>query len=408
MSESQARNRYGLRKGLLALVVLGALGLGYFLWSGSGQPPGSEGANQPPGQPVGSRPGQAAGGRPGGPPGMAAMAVPVRVATVEQGPIQNIFTALGTVTAFNTVTVRSRVDGELQKIFFADGQKVKAGDLLAQIDPRPYQVQLDQALGQQAQNLAQLNNARQDLKRYEQLFRQNSLARQQLEAQQALVQQYLGAQKTDQANVDSARLQLEFTQITAPISGRLGLRVVDQGNLISAGSTEGLVVITQTQPISVVFSLPQAQLPAVLERFNQGQTLVVDLFDSAERRLLATGKLSSIDNQIDIATGTVRLKATFENQDETLFPNQFVNVRLRVSTQPDAVIVPTQAVQQGSAGAFVYLVADDNTVTVQPIVTGTIDGRRVAVVEGVTAGQRVVTDGVDRLRNGTRVQVIEP
>lgn len=400
MSESQSRNRYGLRKGLLALVVLGALGLGYFLWSGSGQPAGSGGANQAPGQP--------AGARPGGPPGMAAMAVPVRVAPVEQGPIQNIFTAVGTVTAFNTVTVRSRVDGELQKIFFTDGQKVKAGDLLAQIDPRPYQVQLDQALGQQAQNVAQLNNARQDLKRYEQLFRQNSLARQQLEAQQALVQQYLGAQKTDQANVDSARLQLEFTRITAPIGGRLGLRVVDQGNLISAGSTEGLVVITQTQPISVVFSLPQAQLPAVLERFNQGQPLVVDLFDSAERRVLATGELSSIDNQIDIATGTVRLKATFENQDETLFPNQFVNVRLRVSTQPDAIIIPTQAVQQGSAGAFVYLVADDNTVTVQPIVTGTIENRRVAVVEGLTAGQRVVTDGVDRLRNGTRVQIIEP
>lgn len=400
MSESQVRNRYGLRKGLLALVVLGVLALGYFLWGGSGQTPGPEGTNQ--------APGQAGGGRPGGPPGMAAMAVPVRVASVEQGPIQNIFTAVGTVTAFNTVTVRSRVDGELQKIFFNDGQKVKAGDVLAQIDPRPYQVQLDQALGQQAQNIAQLNNARQDLKRYEQLFRQNSLARQQLEAQQALVQQYLGAQKTDQANVDSARLQLEFTRITAPISGRLGLRVVDQGNLISAGSTEGLVVITQTQPISVVFSLPQAQLPAVLERFNQGQPLAVDLFDSAERRVLATGELSSIDNQIDIATGTVRLKATFANQDETLFPNQFVNVRLRVSTQQDAIIVPTQAVQQGSAGAFVYLVADDNTVTVQPIVTGTVEGRRVAVAEGLTAGQRVVTDGVDRLRNGTRVQIIEP
>lgn len=339
---------------------------------------------------------------------MAAMTVPVRVATVEQQPISTLFSAVGTVTAFNTVTVRSRVDGELQRIYFDDGQKVKAGDVLAQIDPRPFQVALDQALGQQAQNQAQLQNARSDLKRYEQLFAQNSLARQQLETQRALVQQYQGAQKSDQANVDSARLQLEFSKITAPISGRLGLRVVDQGNLISSGSTEGLVVITQTQPISVFFSLPQAQLPAVLERFGGGQALQVDAFDGGFNRKLAQGTLEAIDNQIDVATGTVRLKARFDNDDDTLFPNQFVNVRLRVSTQDNALVIPTAAVQQGSAGAFVYVVGEDDTVTIQPVRTGTIEGRHVAVTDGLAAGQRVVTEGVDRLRAGTRVQIIQP
>ncbi len=383
-------NRQRLGKGILALVIVGLLGvLAYWYWGKPAQ--------------------QAPGNRPAGMAGMmAAMTVPVRVATVEQGPIHTVYTAVGTVTAFNTVTVRSRVDGELQKIYFEDGQKVKAGDLLAQIDARPLKVQLDQALGQQAQNAAQLKNAQSDLKRYQQLYSQNSLARQQLETQQALVQQYLGAQKSDQANVDSARLQLEFSKITAPISGRLGLRSVDQGNLISAGSTDGLVVITQTQPISVMFSLPQVQLPNVLERFNRGQPLVVELYDSSQSQLLASGELASLDNQIDVATGTVRLKARFENEDETLFPNQFVNVRLRVSTQPDAIIVPTRAVQQGSGGAFVYVVGEDNTVTVKPIVTGTIEERRMAVVDGLVAGQRVVTEGVDRLRDGTRVQIVEP
>ena len=345
---------------------------------------------------------------PSGMGGMMAMKVPVRLATVEQTSISTLFTAVGTVTAFNTVTVRSRVDGELQRLYFQDGQRVKAGDVLAQIDPRPFQVALDQALGQQAQNLAQLQNAQRELQRYEQLFAQNSLALQQLETQRALVQQYQGARKSDQANVDSARLQLEFSRITAPISGLLGLRVVDEGNLVSSGSTEGLVVITQTQPISVLFSLPQGQLPAVLERFRQLETLAVEAYDGGFNRLLAKGQLEAVDNQIDVATGTVRLKARFENNDDALFPNQFVNVRLRVSTQDDALVIPTAAVQQGSTGAFVYVVDDEDIVSMQPVKTGVTEGRRVAVLEGLVAGQRVVTEGVDRLRAGARVQPVQP
>ena len=414
---SKLRNDGGSlkRKGLWALAVLVMVaGLAWWYRGGSTPSPAdapvASGSTGGPSRVSGAPSG--ASGRPQGPGGpggmMGAMTVPVRVATVEQQPISTLFTAVGTVTAFNTVKVRSRVDGELQRIYFDDGQKVKAGDVLAQIDPRPFQVALDQALGQQAQNLAQLQNARSDLKRYEQLFAQNSLARQQLETQRALVQQYQGAQKSDQANVDSARLQLEFSKITAPISGRLGLRVVDQGNLISSGSTEGLVVITQTQPISVFFSLPQAQLPAVLERFGGGQALQVDAFDGGFNRKLAQGTLEAIDNQIDVSTGTVRLKARFDNDDDALFPNQFVNVRLRVSTQDNALVIPTAAVQQGSAGAFVYVVGDDDTVTIQPVKTGTIEGRYVAVIDGLAAGQRVVTEGVDRLRAGTRVQIIQP
>lgn len=339
-----------------------------------------------------------------GMPGMAAMAVPVKLATVEAGPIDYTLKAIGTVTAFNTVTVRSRVDGELQKIAFSDGQKVQEGDLLAQIDPRSYQVELDQALGQQKQNEAQLQNAQRDLQRYQLLFKQNSIAKQQVDAQSALVQQYLGSRKSDQAAVDSAKLQLSFTRITAPISGRLGLRKLDQGNMINASNTDGLVVITQTQPISVLFTLPQAQLPDVLEQVRAGKTLTVELYDRNDLKKIATGELMSLDNQIDVATGTVKLKARFANEDESLFPNQFVNVRLRVGTA-QSLVLPTMAVQQGSIGAFVYLVGDDNKVHVQPIVVGRVDERRVAIASGLNVGQRVVVEGVDRLREGALVQV---
>ncbi len=339
---------------------------------------------------------------------MGAMAVPVKAAPVQSGRINFVLKAIGTVTAFNTVTVRSRVDGELQKILFTDGQKVQEGDLLAQIDPRTYQVQLEQALGQQSQNQAQLANARRDLQRYQQLYKQNSIAKQQVDTQAALVQQYLGSQKSDQAAVDSARLQLSFTKITAPITGRLGLRKVDQGNLIAASNVDGLVVITQTQPISVVFTLPQAQVPDVLAQLRAGKTLSVDLYDRDDLLKIATGELMSIDNQIDVATGTLKFKARFANEDEALFPNQFVNVRLNVSADDQAVVIPTIAVQQGSIGPFVYVVDDDNKVHIQRIVTGTIEGARVAVKSGLSAGQRVVTEGVDRLREGALVEVMAP
>jgi multidrug efflux system membrane fusion protein len=336
---------------------------------------------------------------------MANMKTPVRVATVQQGSIQHTLKAIGTVTAFNTVTVRSRVDGELQKIFFSDGEKVSAGDVLAQIDPRTYQVQLDQALGQQKQNEAQLKNAQRDLQRYQLLFKQNSIAKQQVDAQAALVQQFLGSQKSDQAAVDSARLQLDFTRITAPISGRLGLRKVDEGNMVNASNTDGIVVITQTQPISVLFTLPQAQLPEVLAQLRAGKTLSADLYDRDDLRKIATGELMSVDNQIDVATGTVKFKARFANDDESLFPNQFVNVRLRVDTA-QSLLVPTMAVQQGSIGAFVYVVEEGDKVRIQRIVTGRVDDKLVAVESGLSAGQRVVVEGLDRLREGAAVEVV--
>ncbi|HBT33586.1 MAG TPA: multidrug transporter subunit MdtA [Pusillimonas sp.] len=345
-----------------------------------------------------------------GPPGMRAMmnmAVPVRTATATESSVQVVLPAVGTVTALNTVTVTSRVEGELEVVLFEEGGKVQAGDLLARIDSRPYQVALDQALGQQAQNQALLENAQSDLRRYEQLYKQNSLARQQLDTQRSLVQQYQGAQVSDQAAVDSARLQLAFSQIKAPISGRAGLRKVDPGNLISAGDTEGLVVITQTQPIAVLFSLPQAQLPEVRKQLIDGNTLTAILYDSTNTRELARGELVSVDNQIDVATGTVRMKAQFANNDEALFPNQFVNVRLVVNTLDNALIIPAQAVQQGSIGSFVYRVMQDNTVKVQPVVTGAVQERNVTVLEGLQKGQVVVTEGVDRLRDGAKVEIVE-
>ncbi|MAK56812.1 MAG: multidrug transporter subunit MdtA [Pusillimonas sp.] len=339
--------------------------------------------------------------------GIASMAVPVKVATVTESAVEVVLPAVGTVTALNTVTVTSRVEGELEAVFFQEGETVQAGDFLARIDPRLYQVALDQALGQQAQNQALLKNAQSDLKRYEQLFKQNSLARQQLDTQRALVQQYQGALVSDQAAVDSARLQLEFAQIKAPLSGRVGLRKVDPGNLISAGDADGLLVITQTQPISVLFSLPQAQLPEVRMQLMAGNSLTVVLYDSTNTRELARGKLVSIDNQIDIATGTVRMKAQFANEDEALFPNQFVNVQLVVNTLENALTLPAKAVQQGSIGSFVYRVTDDNTVKVQPIVTGAVQERTVTVLEGLQSGQVVVTEGVDRLRDGAKVEIVE-
>lgn len=387
MSESGSE-LYRPRRGRwlwLLIVILAAAG-GYWYFSQSASAPG------------------APGGR-GMMAGMGGMAVPVRLATVEMGPIEHTLKAIGTVTAFNTVTVRSRVDGELQKIAFSDGQKVQEGDVLAQIDPRSYQVQLDQALGQQKQNQAQLQNAQRDLQRYQLLFKQNSIAKQQVDAQAALVQQYLGSRKSDQAAVDSAALQLSFTKITAPLTGRLGLRKLDQGNMINASNTDGLVVITQTQPISVLFTLPQTQLPEVLKQVRAGKTLAVDLYDRDDLNKIASGELMSLDNQIDVATGTVKLKARFANEDESLFPNQFVNARLRVATA-QSLLVPTMAVQQGSIGAFVYLVGDDNKVHVQPVVLGRVDNKRVAISEGLAQGQKVVVEGVDRLREGALVQEV--
>ena len=360
-------------------------------------------AAKPGGAGPGGRPG---GGRPNMAAAMANLAVPVRVASAVTQDIDIFLKSLGTVTAYNTVTVRSRVSGELVDVPFKEGQRVKAGDLLAQVDPRAFQVALDQARGTQMQNLALLENARRDLQRYQALFKQDSIAKQQVDTQAALVRQYEGTVKSDQANVDNARLQLDYARITAPISGRLGLRQVDRGNLVSSSDTNGLVVITQTQPISVVFTLPETQLPEVRAELAQGRTLAVEAYDRADTRRIASGTLETLDNQIDVTTGTLKLKARFDNQDDALFPNQFVNVRLHVLTRKGVTAIPTAAVQQGSAGAFVFLVQPDNTVQVRQVKLGAINNGMVAVNEGLQLGDRVVTEGTDRLRAGAKVEVV--
>ncbi len=332
---------------------------------------------------------------------------PVRVAEVRQGDFAVELKALGTVTSYNTVNVRSRVDGELVKVLFSEGQQVKAGDLLAVIDPRPYEVALQQAQGALQENQAQLKNAELDLARYEGLYAEDSIARQTLDTQRALVNQYRGSIKSNQADVATARLNLDFTRIRAPISGRLGLRQLDVGNLVSSGDTTPLVVITQADPISVIFTIPEGDLPAVLARVREGATLQVQAWDRGERLKLADGVLESLDNQIDTTTGTVKLKARFENAGQMLFPNQFVNVRLRVETREAATIVPSSSVQFGSRGTFVYVVDGESKIGIRLINIASSNGESTLVEDGVQPGERVVLEGTDRLRDGSEVEVIE-
>jgi len=330
--------------------------------------------------------------------------VPVRAAQAEQRQINHSLRAIGTVTALNTVTVRSRVEGELREIHFTEGDRVEKDALLARIDPRTYEVQLNQALGQLAQTRARLDNARQDLARYQTLHRQQSIARQQLDTQQALVAELQATLEANEAAVENARLQLSFTEITAPVSGRVGLRQTDIGNLVSAGSGDGLVILTQTQPIAIRFSLPQADLPVVVAA-QAAAPLKVDVLAADDTTVLAQGELLAIDNQIDTATGTVSLKARTDNADESLFPNQFVNVRLHVDSG-DSLAIPVAAVQYGSIGSFVYVIDDEDTVHIQEVVVGQLDGRHVAISAGLSPGDRVVTEGVDRLRDGSEVEVM--
>lgn len=365
---------------------------------GSTSAPGAGGA-QGPGRPGG--PG--AGGR--GPAGERA--IPVTVAAVGRADVPVVLNALGTVTSLRTVTVRSRVDGQLLRVNFREGQMVKAGDLLAEIDPRPFQVQLEQAQGQLARDRALLENARLDLERYRTLVAQEAASAQQLDTQQALVRQYEGAVKSDQGQVDNARLQLTYARITAPFSGRLGLRLVDPGNLVRAGDANGLVTITQVQPIGVTFSLPEKDLAPVLARYREGKPMTVQALDRDQRAVLATGRLTTLDNQIDIATGTLKMKAEFANADGALFPNQFVNARLRIDVLADATVVPNAAIQRGAPGTYVYVVQPGNSVALRRIETGPVDGEHTVVKQGVEPGQRVVIDGVDNLRDGARVDPID-
>lgn len=333
--------------------------------------------------------------------------MPVRVAQVVQADFAVYEKALGTVTALNTVNVRARVGGELVKVLFEEGQMVKAGQLLAQIDPRPYEVAVQQAEGTLLQNQAQLKNAEIDLARYRGLYAEQSIAKQTLDTQQALVGQYQGTLKSNQATLAEARLNLQFSQIKAPISGRVGLRQLDAGNLLAANDSTVLAVITQTQPIAVAFTLPEGQVPALRAAQRRGAQLLVEAWDRNEQNLLASGKLHSLDNQIDSATGTLKLKAQFANADEALFPNQFVNVRLRLDVLPQALLMPTAAVQFGSQGNFAFVVGEGDKVRVQRLELGASDGRQTVVLDGLKAGERVILEGTDRLREGDAVDVID-
>ncbi|MCW1246716.1 MdtA/MuxA family multidrug efflux RND transporter periplasmic adaptor subunit [Pseudomonas sp. SAICEU22] len=348
--------------------------------------------------------GRSGGMRPGF--GGATGPIPVRVAPAVTGDFPLYYKALGTVTALNTINVRSRVGGELVKIAFEEGQMVKAGDLLAEIDPRPYQNALLQAEGTLLQNQAQLKNAQVDLERYRGLYAEDSIAKQTLDTAAALVGQYQGTVKTNQAAVNDAKLNLEFTKIRAPISGRVGLRQLDLGNLVAANDTTALAVITQTQPISVVFTLPENNLETVLARYRSGAKLPVEAWDRGDVKLQASGVLQSLDNQIDVTTGTLKFKARYENRDQSLFPNQFVNVRLLADTLKGVVLAPTAAIQFGTNGTFVYALDGDKRVTIKQLRIGASDGEHTVVTEGLAAGDRVVLEGTDRLKEGSEVEVV--
>ena len=331
--------------------------------------------------------------------------IPVRAQRAILRDFPVYFFGLGNVVATNTVTVRSRVDGHLMRLHFTEGQQVEAGALLAQVDPRPYEIQLAQAEAQLARDQALLKNAQKDLARYKVLLPQDSASQQQVDTQESLVRQYEAAIKTDQASIDSAKLQLTYCSITAPVSGRLGLRLVDEGTLMRGSDATGIVVITQVQPISVVFTVTETQLPSVLQAMREGSALDVEAWDRTQSHLLATGKLLTTDNQIDTATGTVKLKAIFSNTDNSLFPNQFVNARIRVGILSQAVLAPSAAIQKGNSGFYVYAVAEGNKVVQRPVRTGLTDDTRTVVTEGVEAGDLLVIDGLDRLRDGVLVDV---
>lgn len=335
-------------------------------------------------------------------------AVPVTAEAVKRGDLDRYLTAIGTVTAFNTVTLRTRVDGQIVNVAFKEGQTVHQGDLLVEIDPRPYQAALAQAEGQLAKDRATLANAKITLARDRSLYQQGVIAAQDFDNQDSLVGQSDGAVRSDAANVAAAKVQLAYTKITAPITGRIGLRMVDIGNIVHATDTGGLAVITQLQPIAVDFSIPEDNLPEVIKDMGDGQKLPVSAFDRELKNQLAMGALETFDSQIDQTTGTIKLKAIFPNDNYALFPNQFVNVKLLVDTMRDTLLVPAAALQRNPQGTFVYVVKPDNTVDVRTVTVGATQGDVVALNSGVTPGELLVTDGLDRLHAGSRVMVQPP
>jgi len=323
-----------------------------------------------------------------------------------QGDFPVYLTGLGTVTALRTVTVRSRVDGELIRVAFKEGQMVNAGDLLAEIDPRAFQAQLMQAEGQLIRDEALLNNARTDLVRYKTLLEQDSIAAQQTVTQESLIKQNKGTLEIDRGLVANAKLQLSYARITAPITGRLGLRLVDQGNIVHASDTNGLAVITQIHPIAVVFTLPEDDLQAVMKQFHSDEDLAIEAYDRRGKVKLAQGQLLAVDNQIDTSTGTVKLKGQFANEDNALFSNQFVNIRMNMDTLRSVTIIPAAAIQRGTIGPFVYVVKEDQTVSVRPLTLGPTEDEKAAVLEGLQPNELVVVDGADKLREGMKVKLI--
>ena len=346
--------------------------------------------------------------RPGNKDGGGSKNTPVSAVEVRQMDVRLGVDALGTLTALNTAVVRAKVDGELKAVRFLEGQWVQAGQLLAEIDARPYEALLNQAQGQLARDAAQLKNAQLDLQRYQDLLSKDAIARQQVETQAALVGQLQGTVQVDQAQVDAARLQLSYTKVTAPVSGRLGLKQSELGSLVRASDPNGLVSITQTQPMAVVFAVPEAHVPLIMRKLKGGQALPVQAWDRDRQNRLAQGRVSTTDNAIDVATGTLKLKAILDNKEGLLFPNQFAQIRLELDTLKNALVVPTQAIQRGAQGTFVCVVQADNTIRLQNVQLLAVDGDMQAVLGDLKVGEQVVTDGADRLRKGSTVEVVKP
>jgi multidrug efflux system membrane fusion protein len=380
------------------VLVLGLVGLGFTYWYNHRPQAGMTGVM---------------GGRKGGYHRFAfgggmGQAMPVVAGPAKAVDLPIYLNGLGTVTPVAAATVRTQISGQLRQVVFKEGQEVKQGDLLAVIDDRPYQVALEQAHGQLQQAQSQLQQAKSDLARYEKLAKEDSIAEQQVDAQKALVSQYQGLTNTAQAAIDTAQLNIRYCHITAPFAGRLGLRMVDPGNYVTPGDANGLVVLTEVQPISVIFTLPEDNVEAVSKRLHSGEKIPVYAYDRNLTRLLATGTLSTIDNEIDTTTGTVRLRAVFANADESLFPNEFVNARMLLDVRKGAIVVPTSAIERGENGPFVYVVQADNTVTARDVTLGPAEGENQSILAGIAVGERVVSDGADKLKEGMAVVVQQP